>query len=84
MNRNILPNSPESLAPQLTDSLISSKRVWGMLVLRSILSFFILLLLALVFKLNGKPITHKGLLCLVAVVRYHNEYHLHPFTGVLG
>ena len=60
MDRKSLPNCPESLAPQITDGAISFNKVWGMLALRSALSFFLLLLLALGFKLTGSQSAIKS------------------------
>lgn len=48
-----LPNSPEALAPLVADGRIPRRRVWGMLALRSALSFALLLTLALAFRLGG-------------------------------
>ena len=90
MNRNILPNSPESLAHQITDGYISVKKVWGMLTLRSTLSFFLLLLLALVFKLTGSQsaikassawwlwfVTLTNITCILLLARLGKHESLH-------
>lgn len=89
MNHNILPNSPESLAPQLIDGRISPKKVWGMLMLRSMLSFLFLLLLALAFKLNGSQsaikassawwlwiVTITNLTCIILLARLGKQESL--------
>jgi hypothetical protein len=60
MNSEILPNSRKYLAPKIIDRRISLKHVWGMLSIRSALSFFLLLLLALVFKLGGSSTAIKA------------------------
>lgn len=41
-----LPNSPESLAPLIADGRLPKQRVWGMLLLRSALSFALLIVVA--------------------------------------
>jgi hypothetical protein len=41
-----LPNSPESLAPLVADGRLPKRRVWGMLFLRSALTFGLLLLVS--------------------------------------
>jgi len=53
MIENQLPNSLESLAIKHEAGLIPSRRVWGMLILRSFITFSFLLLLALVFHFAG-------------------------------
>ena len=57
-----LPNSPESLAAKVTNGQIPLRRVWGMLVLRSALSFALLLLLAAVYRAAGSnaPISESA------------------------
>jgi hypothetical protein len=53
MLENHLPNSSESLRKIVAAGLIPSRRIWGMLVLRSLVSFSLLLLLAFLFQLSG-------------------------------
>jgi len=60
MNSETLPNSPESLRLNCTGDRIPQKRVWGMLALRSGLSFFLLLVLAMGFKLSGSQAAVKS------------------------
>jgi len=48
------PNSPESLEPLVTDGRIPQRRVWGMLALRSALSFALLLAVAGALALTGR------------------------------
>jgi hypothetical protein len=50
----IAPNSPAALAPLIADGRIPMRRVWGMLALRSALSFVLLLALASAMKLAGR------------------------------
>lgn len=49
-----LANAPESLEPLLADGRVPMRRVWGMLALRSALTFTLLLALAAVFKAAGR------------------------------
>ncbi len=48
------PNSPTALEPLITDRRIPVRRVWGMLALRSALSFGLLLVLAIAMNLAGR------------------------------
>lgn len=78
-----LPNSPESLAPLVADGRIPMRRVWGMLALRSVLTFALLLVLAAVFALAGRAnpvgasaawwlwlVTVTNAVCIVAMARF--------------
>jgi hypothetical protein len=53
MNFDSLPNSAESLVPKIANGQIPMRRIWGMLALRSVLSFGLLLLLASIYKFSG-------------------------------
>lgn len=46
-------NSPDALAPMVSDGRIPMRRVWGMLILRSALSFGLLVVLACVLAVLG-------------------------------
>lgn len=48
------PNSPENLAPKYNSGQIPMRRVWWMLALRSVLTFSLLLILALVLIMAGR------------------------------
>lgn len=48
-----MPNSAEALAPLAAAGRIPAMRVWGMLAVRSVLSFALLLALAVVFAASG-------------------------------
>jgi hypothetical protein len=50
----MLANSVESLAPLVAEGRIPRRRVWGMLALRSALSFTLVLILALAFRVVGR------------------------------
>lgn len=50
-----MPNSPEALAPLVAEGRLPKRRVWGMLALRSGLSFALLLALAASFAAIGRP-----------------------------
>jgi hypothetical protein len=78
-----LPNSPETLAPLIVDGRIPMRRVWGMLALRSALSFGLLLALTAVLSAVGRPaavsasaawwlwfVTVANVACIVAMVRF--------------
>lgn len=53
MIADLFPNSPRSLSPKIANGQIPTRRVWWMLALRSALTFGLLLLLAIVYKLSG-------------------------------
>ena len=59
MNSDLYPNTPEMLVSKVANGQIPSTRVWLMLVLRSVLSFGLLLLLAVVYGFwgNAAPVT---------------------------
>jgi hypothetical protein len=76
-------NSLDTLAPQIADGRIPMRRVWGMLALRSALSFGCLLALAAAFASAGRPsaiaasaawwlwfVTVANVACLVLMVRF--------------
>jgi len=83
MNNHLLPNAPEILMSKVADNQIPHRRVWGMLALRSALSFSLLLLLALVYRFLGNEapitaasawwlwfITIANIACLILMVRF--------------
>jgi hypothetical protein len=47
------PNAPESLSAKFASGLIPRRRIWGMLALRSALSFGLLLGVAALYRLSG-------------------------------
>lgn len=51
MNTDLLLNSSESLRPKISNGQIPMRRVWWMLALRSVSTFGLLLLLAIIYKL---------------------------------
>jgi hypothetical protein len=76
-------NTPETLAPLVAGERIPASRVWGMLALRSALSFGLLLALAGVLKLAGRPsaisasaawwlwfVTVANIACIVLMARF--------------
>ncbi len=79
----VLPNSPDALAPLVAQGRIPARRVWGMLALRSGLSFALLLTLAAAFAAAGRSgtvaasaawwlwfVTAANVACIVAMVRF--------------
>jgi len=83
MNIDHNPNTPEWLMSKVADSQIPHHRVWGMLALRSALSFSLLLLLALVYRFLGNEapitaasawwlwfITIANIACIILMVRF--------------
>jgi hypothetical protein len=77
------PNLPESLEPLIVDGRIPMRRVWGMLALRSALSFVLLLLLAGALFLANRPgpiaasaawwlwfVTAANIVCIALMVRF--------------
>jgi len=83
MNALLLPNLPESLAPKIAEGKIPILRVWGMLALRSSLTFGLLLLLAFIFQLTGSKsaiaesaawwlwfVTIANLVCIMLMVHF--------------
>lgn len=78
-----LPNSPESLAVKVANGQIPLHRAWVMLVLRSAISFALLLVLAVVYQLAGSDspirdsaawwlwfVTAANIACLILLVRF--------------
>jgi hypothetical protein len=78
----VMPNSPEALAPAVADGRIPMRRVWGMLALRSALSFALLLALAAVLEAMGRGdavsasaawwlwfVTVTNIVCIVLMAR---------------
>lgn len=78
-----LPNAPETLSAQVANGHIPLRRIWGMLVLRSALSFTLLLLVAAAYQATGSdsPIsdsaawwlwfaTAANIACLVLLIRF--------------
>jgi hypothetical protein len=76
-------NLPEALVPLISDGRIPMRRVWGMLALRSALSFGLLLALAGVYALAGRTgavaasaawwlwfVTAANVICIVAMARF--------------
>ena len=84
MTANTLPlNSPESLQPLVANGRIPRRRVWGILALRSVLSFGLLLTLAGAFALAGREapvtasaawwlwfVTAANVACIALMVRF--------------
>lgn len=82
MSSTGMTNSPEALAPLISDGHIPMRRVWWMLVLRSALSFGLLLALAGVLALFGREraidssaawwlwfVTATNVVCIALMVR---------------
>lgn len=83
MSHHPSPNMPESLAERAAEGRIPARRVWGMLGLRSLLFFSLLLLSALAYRLAGDEspvrsasawwlwyLTIANIACIVLLVRY--------------
>jgi hypothetical protein len=83
MTIDLFPNSPALLMPKVANGQIPPRRIWGMLVLRSALSFGLLLLLAVLYKLLGNAtaisassawwlwfITIANIACITLMVRF--------------
>lgn len=79
----LVSNAPERLAPLVADGTIPMRRVWGMLALRSALSFGLLLTLAGAFSVAGRPgavsasaawwlwfVTVANVACILLMVRF--------------
>jgi hypothetical protein len=79
----VLPNGPESLAPLVAGGRIPPRRVWGMLAVRSAVSFGLLLALAAAFAAAGKSdavsasaawwlwfVTAANVVCIVLMARF--------------
>jgi len=79
----VLRNAPEQLVPLVDQGRIPMRRVWGMLALRSALSFGMLLALAAVFSLAGRAgavsasaawwlwfVTVTNVVCIVLMARF--------------
>ncbi len=77
------PNSAEALMPLVADGRIPPRRVWGMLALRSALTFSLLLALAVAFALVGRDgavaasaawwlwfVTAANIACIVLMARF--------------
>ncbi len=77
------PNSAEALEPLIADGIIPPQRVWGMLALRSVLTFSLLLAVAGAFSLAGRPgavaasaawwlwfVTAANIVCIVLMARF--------------
>jgi len=86
MNSHHMPNSPESLMPKVANGQIPRRRAWFMLVLRSALSFALLLLLSAVYRLAGSDspvsdsaawwlwfVTAANIACLAWMVRFGRQ-----------
>jgi hypothetical protein len=78
-----LPNSAESLATKIAAGQIPLRRAWGMLVLRSALSFSLLLLFAAAYQFTGSDspiadsaawwlwfVTAANIACLALLLRF--------------
>jgi hypothetical protein len=78
-----LPNSPETLVPLISEGRIPMRRVWGMLFIRSGLSFFLLLIVATLYSISGYKspfaassawwlwfVTVTNVVCIVLMVRF--------------
>jgi hypothetical protein len=81
-----LPNAPESLAANFADGQIPLRRAWLMLVLRSGLSFTLLLLLSAVYQIAGSAspvsdsaawwlwfVTLANIACIILMVRFGRQ-----------
>ncbi len=53
MNTELMKNSPESLRPKIERGVIPARRIWGMLLIRSLLPFAMLLLFAAAYRFSG-------------------------------
>ncbi len=86
MNSHHMPNSPESLMPKVANGQIPRRRAWFMLVLRSALSFALLLLLSAIYRLAGSDspvsdsaawwlwfVTAANIACLAWMVRFGRQ-----------
>ncbi len=78
-----LPNAPENLAGKVANGQIPLRRAWFMLVLRSVVSFALLLMLAVVYQFAGSDtaiadsaawwlwfVTVANIACLALLVRF--------------
>ena len=83
VDRTDTPNLPAALKPLVLDGHIPARRVWGMLALRSALSFTLLLALAGALSLAGRSgavaasaawwlrfVTVANIACIVLMVRF--------------
>lgn len=90
LNRDVFPNTPEALSPKVMEGVIPASRVWGVLVLRSALSFSLLLLMALAYWFWGNEtpvksasawwlwfVTITNIACIVLMVRYGRMEGVH-------
>jgi len=81
-----LPNSPEALAPLTADGRIPARRVWGMLAIRSVVPFGLLMLVAAAFALVGRDgavaasaawwlwyVTVANILCIALMNRFARQ-----------
>jgi hypothetical protein len=79
----LLPNAPQALGPLAESGRIPKRRVWGMLWLRSGLSFGLLLSLAAVLAVKGSPsalrdssawwlwfVTVTNVVCIALMVKF--------------
>jgi hypothetical protein len=79
----VLLNSPEALAPLVAQGKLPARRVWGMLALRSAVTFGLLLALAAVFAAVGRQgaisasaawwlwfVTAANVVCIVLMARF--------------
>lgn len=86
----VLPNAPQSLVPLVESGRTPRRRVWGMLFLRSGLSFGLLLSLAAILAVRGSPsalrdssawwlwfITVTNIVCIVLLVKFGRLEGLH-------
>jgi len=77
------PNSAEALTPLIADRRIPLRRVWGMLALRSALTFSLLLALAAAFAATGRHgavaasaawwlwfVTAANIVCIILMARF--------------
>lgn len=78
-----LSNSPESLVAKVANGQIPPRRAWIMLVLRSALSFALLLLLSAIYQFTGSDspvsdsaawwlwfVTTTNIICIILLVRF--------------
>jgi len=83
MNAELLYNSPESLTPKIASLQIPLRRVWGMLALRSVLTFGLLVFLAAIYKLAGRQsaiaassawwlwfVTGTNIVCIILLIYF--------------
>lgn len=86
MAQYLFPNSAEALSAKIESKEIPQIRIWLMLMIRSILPFGLLLLLALIFKFLGSEssisasaaywlwfVTITNILCIILMVKFGRQ-----------